>query len=67
MTDKKEVIQAINFMIALSKTYIRPDKTIHKNLDPTFYITLTYDGDVKLIKQFWECEEILRKFKNERY
>lgn len=62
----KEVEEAINFMLSLSKTYLRPDKTIHKNLDPTFYHTLTYEGDIKLINQFWKYENILRKFKNEQ-
>lgn len=61
-----ELKDAINFMINLSVTLLHPDKPLHKGLDPTFYHTLSYEGDKKLIEQFNKYNDILRKYKNEQ-
>lgn len=63
MTNEQK--DAIDFMLALSRQLLNPSRPVHKNLDPTFYHTLTYEGDVELIKTFNEYEELLKKYMNE--
>jgi hypothetical protein len=48
------------FLVNVASNLLRPDKPVHKHLDPTFYHTLTYEGDMALIEQL---ENIINKYK----
>jgi hypothetical protein len=43
--------KALRFTLGCAENLLRPDKPVHKGLDPTFYQTLTYEGDIELIEQ----------------
>jgi len=45
----QELVQALEFCVNAAINLYRPDKPVHKGLDPTFYHTLTFEGDLELI------------------
>jgi hypothetical protein len=51
MVDYQSIKEDLNFLIHIAVLAIRPDKPVHKGLDPTFYHTLTYEGDVELVNK----------------
>lgn len=45
------VENAYRFCLNATCSLYQPDKTVHRGLDPTFYHTLTYEGDIRLIEE----------------
>jgi hypothetical protein len=41
--------EALAFTLKAAEQLYRPDKPLTPGLDPTFYHTLTYEGDLELI------------------
>lgn len=54
LLDNKEIILILNFL---------PKGAVPKGLDPTFYHTLTYDGDLETQKIADELRDKLEEFK----
>ncbi len=65
MKNKEQLKDAIEFMTEMTRYLLKPDRPIYKDLDPTFYHTLSYEGEIKLINQFKEHEKIIKDYLNE--
>lgn len=51
---------ALEFTLKAAEYLYHPDKPIHKGLDPTFYHTLTYEGDMELVEKTKKAREALK-------
>lgn len=61
-----EAIKHLKFTFHAAEHVYQPDKPLHKGIDPTFYHTLTYEGDLKRIKQTNAAKEFLRSLDKEK-
>jgi hypothetical protein len=52
--------EALEFTLKAAEYVFQPDKPVHKGLDPTFYHTLTYEGDMELIEKTKKAREALK-------
>lgn len=49
--ENKRLREHLKFTVNAAENLYRPDKPLVDGLDPTFYFTLTYKGDLELIKK----------------
>lgn len=61
--NNKKLREHYTFLLNLGATLLQPQKPVVDNIDPTFYHTLTAEGDRKLIKQFEEARDFLKDMK----
>jgi hypothetical protein len=61
MAEKDELIRHYKFLLNAAENLYRPDRPVHKGLDPTFYHTLTYEGDTELINKTIAAREALKE------
>ena len=52
--------EALEFTLKAAEYLYQPDKPVHKGLDPTFYQTLTWEGDMELIEKTKKAREALK-------
>lgn len=64
--DVEELVEALEFTLHATEYLYKPDKELRKNLDPTFYFTLTYEGDLELIEKTKRAREALAKYRGEK-
>lgn len=62
--ENERLQEALDFTIHAAEYLFKPDKPLIKGLDPTFYFTLTYEGDFDLIEKTRKCRAVLEKSKN---
>ena len=51
---------ALEFTLQAAEQLYRPDRPLYNNLDPTFYHTLTWEGDFELIEKTKKAREALK-------
>lgn len=51
--------EALEFTLQAAERLYKPEKPLWKNLDPTFYHTLTWEGDLELIEKTKKAREAL--------
>jgi ABC-type uncharacterized transport system substrate-binding protein len=51
---------ALEFTLQAAEQLYKPEKPLWNNLDPTFYHTLTWEGDLELIEKTKKAREALR-------
>lgn len=59
-TENARLREALEFTLHAAEYIYQPDKPLHKNLDPTFYHTLTWEGDFELIEKTKKAREALK-------
>jgi hypothetical protein len=52
--------EALEFTLHAAEQLYRPERPLYKNLDPTFYHTLTWEGDLELIEKTKKAREALK-------
>lgn len=62
----KAAEEALAFTLHSAEYLHPPSPPLEKGLDPTFYHTLTYEGDLKLIEQTKKAREALAKLRGEK-
>jgi predicted acyl esterase len=58
--ENARLMEALEFTLKAAEYVYQPDKPVHKGLDPTFYHTLTYEGDMELIEKTKKAREALK-------
>lgn len=61
LTRIEELEYALRFTLNAAENLYQPNKPLRRGLDPTFYHTLTYEGDFKLIEATKEAKRILER------
>lgn len=56
----KRYREALEYALPLAEHLMQPDKPLHEGLDPTFYFTLSYEGDLKEINKLKRAREALK-------
>lgn len=56
-------IECLEFAVGCAESLLRPDRPVIPNLDPTFYHSLTYEGDVELVEKCRAARIFLNKLK----
>jgi hypothetical protein len=57
----REVKDHFAFTLGCTNNLLRPDRPVHDGLDPTFYHTLTAEGDKDLIRKALAAADALKK------
>jgi len=61
-----KLVEHFQFILGCAYNLLQPDKPVHKGLDPTFYHTLTYEGDVELLEKYQAAKLALAEYRKER-
>jgi hypothetical protein len=54
-------LESKNKIGSMAEYLYKPDKPLTKGLDPTFYFTLTYEGDLELIEKTRKARAVLEE------
>ena len=57
----KKLREALEFTLHAAEYLYKPDVKLEKGLCPTFYFTLTYEGDLELIHKTLGAREALKE------
>lgn len=57
-----DAMEHLSFTLGCTNSLLRPDKNLIKNLDPTFYHTNTYEGDLELLTKAYSAYIFLDKY-----
>lgn len=58
--ENRRLREHLHFTVNAAENLYQPDKPLHKGLCPTFYHTLTYEGDLELIAKTKAAREALK-------
>lgn len=59
-------VEHLKFTTHAAEYLYKPDVKLNKNMTPTFYFTLTYEGDLELIEKCKSAMEFLAKISAEK-
>lgn len=63
ISDMEYLIEVLEFTTNATEQLYNPNKQLVDSLDPSFYHTLTYDGDVELIEKTENARNLLETLK----
>jgi len=61
MKNKKDLLKACKYLISFIPDWA---EVVPRGLDPTFYGTLSYEGDLKVNKQINEIKTLIKNKEN---
>ena len=59
--ENAKLIESLKFTTSAAEYLFKPDVNLEKGMNPTFYFTLSYEGDLELIEETKRARKVLKE------